>query len=542
VQNRNFSRSKTAIYTAFFICVLVSLFLKINILDVGAPFVTIDDNTTYEGGFLVWFGQSPPQRMYIESWLNGLSSIVTYSLYQLQSGGSLGINIVADAYNDYQTSPELYVKSYRLFSLFIDFITAYFVFLTAKIILPSNNNHKALLVTALYLLSYNAIWCFVVARPDNPMVLLSTIGLYFYYRSAFGKNLSYFLLSAVFFGLATGMKLHGAFFVIFIMFDLLRVNGFKKILSLAFPFGGVSLISFAVSAGSVLFDPLTYIKLRVLNVKDDVSPWIESGDQLGVILQGTGWLVLPLIFLSIYFIIKNKQIKQNQTITSILLLSVMWLLLFASIRQLRAYWMLPALPLFYILAVYGLFELKKKWQIYLVTLALITVMSFQSYIQSSAFKNVPFNEFQTWVKSTVKKDEKLFIFGYDALFLPLSPQAVTNVSNGYHLIMDKAKLSGESFTERHVRFWEERSKIKLFDMYKPNGNTYTYYSYYKTPLSEFSELIKFNEMDYLAVLDGFSAEDIDLNFLIKSQYIFLKSVVGPGGGGSGLTYSIYKKR
>jgi hypothetical protein len=169
-------------------------------------------------------------------------------------------------------------------------------------------------------------------------------------------------------------------------------------------------------------------------------------------------------------------------------------------------------------------------------------MSFQSYIQSSAFKNVPFNEFQTWVKSTVKKDEKLFIFGYDALFLPLSPQAVTNVSNGYHLIMDKAKLSGESFTERHVRFWEERSKIKLFDMYKPNGNTYTYYSYYKTPLSEFSELIKFNEMDYLAVLDGFSAEDIDLNFLIKSQYIFLKSVVGPGGGGSGLTYSIYKKR
>jgi hypothetical protein len=542
VQNRDFSRSKIAIYTAFLICVLVSLFLKINILDVGAPFVTIDDYTTYEGGFLVWFGHAPPQRMYIESWLNGLSSLVTYSIYQLQSGNSLSVNIVADAYNHYQKSPELYVKSYRILSLFIDFITAYFVFLTTKIILPSANNNKALLVSALYLLSYNAIWCFVVARPDNPMVLLSTIGLYFYYRSAFGKHPAYFLLSAMFLGLATGMKLHGAFFVIFIMFDLLRVNGLKKILALAFPFGCVSLISFAVSAGSILFDPLTYIKLRALNVKDDVSPWIESGDQLGVILQGTGWLVLPLIFLSIYFIIKNKQIKQNQTITSVLLLSVMWLLLFASIRQLRAYWMLPALPLFYILAVYGLFELKKKWQIYLASLALITVMSFQSYMQSSSFKNIPFYEFQTWVKSTVKKDEKLFIFGYDALFLPLSPQAVSNISNGYHVMMDKAKLSGESFTERHVRFWEERTKLKLFDMYQPTEKTYTYYSYYKTPLSEFSEIIDFNRIDYIAVLENFVVEDIDLTFLLSNQYVFLKSVVGPGGGGSGLTYSIYKKR
>jgi len=542
VQNNKFSSNKVTIYTAFLICVLVSLFFKINILDVGAPFVTIDDNTTYEGGFLVWFGQSPPQRMYIESWLNGLSSIVTFTIYQIQSGGSLGINIVADAYNHYQKSPELYVKSYRILSLFIDLLTVYFVFLTAKIILPSDNNQKALLVSALYLLSYNAIWCFVVARPDNPMVLLSTIGLYFYYRSAFGKNSTYFILSAVFLGLATGMKLHGAFFVVFIMFDLLRVNGLKKILSLAFPFGCVSLISFAVSAGSVLFDPLTYIKLRVLNAKDDVSPWIESGDQFGVILQGTGWLVIPLVFLSICFIVKNKQIKENQTITSILLLSVMWLLLFASIRQLRAYWMLPALPLFYILAVYGLFQLKRKWQIYLVSLALITVMSFQSYMQSSAFKNVPFNEFQTWVKSTVKKDEKLFIFGYDALFLPVSRVVVNNFSIGYNQIMLKAKSSGESFTERHVRFWEERSKLKLFDMYKPTDNTYTYYSYYKTPLSEFSELIKFNEMDYLAVLDGFVAEDMDLNYLVNRQYVFLTSVIGPGGGGSGLTYSIYKKR
>jgi len=49
-------------------------------------------------------------------------------------------------------------------------------------------------------------------------------------------------------------------------------------------------------------------------------------------------------------------------------------------------------------------------------------------------------------------------------------------------------------------------------------------------------------MDYLAVLDGFVAEDMDLNYLVNRQYVFLTSVIGPGGGGSGLTYSIYKKR
>ena len=542
MNNNQLLTKQWLVYGAFVLCAIISVALKVNILDVGAPFVTIDDNTTYEGGFLVWFGQAPPQRMYIESWLNGLSSIITYVIYQLQTGGSIGVNIVADAYNHYQISPDLYVKSYRLVSLFIDLLSAYFIFLTARIILPSQHQLKALAVTALYLLSYNAIWCYVVARPDNPMVLLSSIGLYLYYRSNFGANLSAFLLAGLFFGAATGMKLHGAFFVVFIVLDLLRVHGFKKALPLAMSFGVISVVAFFVAAGSALFDPLTYIKLRALNAKDDVSPWIQWGDQFWEIIQGTGFLIIPLIFGAIFVAIKTKVWRTQDKIVSVILLSILWLLLFGSIRQLRAYWMLPALPLFYILGVYGLFHLKKQWQSLVVLLTLFLLMGYQSYKQSSQFASTPFNEFRAWTQANVAQDEALFIFGYDALFLPVSKTTVNNVSSGYSAMMARAKDSGESFTERHVRFWEERSRLMLFDMYIPPENAYTYYSYHKTPLAEFSELIAFRDTKYIAVLDGFIADDIDITALLSAKYNFIISVTGPGGGGSGLTYAIYEKK
>ncbi|MDO6444971.1 glycosyltransferase family 39 protein [Colwellia sp. 1_MG-2023] len=533
--------NKNIAYGLFFVCLVISLVLKLNVLEVGAPFVTIDDNTTYEGGFLVWFGQAPPQRMYLESWINGLSSIVTYVIYQITNGGSLGVNLVADAYNHYLTAPDLYVKSYRIVSLFIDLLTAYFVFLTAKILLPNRHHIPALLVTALYLLSYNTIWCYVVARPDTPMVLLSTIGLYFYYRSDFGKHFNSFLLSALFLGIATGMKLHGAFFVIFIIIDLYRVHRFKTIISHILPFGFLSVMAFAVATGSVLFDPLTYIKLRVLNAKDDASPWIVWGEQFLEIFQGTGIFTVPLIIFAIVLLLKNEKVRQNNRFVSVLLLSVCWLMLFASIRQLRAYWMLPALPLFYILATYVLCELKSKWLAIATTLLMLGVMSFQSFQQSYDFKKTPFDEFRTWVETNVKQDEKLFIFGYDALFLPLSLEAANVIASGYQSMMVEAKQAGESYTERHVRFWEERTKLKLIDMYNLKNKGFTYYSYHKAPLKSFAERIDFENMDYIAVLDGFISETINIDYLVKHKYSKVASVIGPGGGGSGLTYTIYQK-
>lgn len=541
MQTEQLTNNKNFAYAVFLFCVAISIILKLNVLEVGAPFVTIDDNTTYEGGFLAWFGHAPPQRMYIESWLNGLSSIVTYVIYQLKNGGYLGVNLVADAYNHYLTVPDLYVKSYRVVSLLIDLLTAYFVYLTAKIILPSRHHIPALFATSLYLLSYNAIWCYVVARPDTPMALFSTIGLYFYYRSDFGKHFNSFLLSALFLGLATGMKLHGAFFVVFIVLDLFRVHRLKALISYIFPFGLLSVIAFSVAAGSVLFDPLTYIKLRALNVKDDASPWIAWGEQFIEIIKGTGVFTVPLIILSIVMLVKNKSLRQNNKIVSVLLLSVLWLMLFSSIRQLRAYWMLPALPLFYIIATYALFELKNKWLVITTATTMFCLMVFQSYQQSNEFKQIPYNELRAWVEQNVSQEEKLFILGYDALFLPLSKEATEVFSSGYNKLMNEAKERGESFTERHVRFWEERTKLKLIDMYNLKDKGYTYYSYYKTPLKDFAELIDFDNMDYIVVLDIFVSDTINIDLLVKSKYTKVTSVIGPGGGGSGLTYTIYQK-
>jgi hypothetical protein len=541
VQPNNIISNQHFTYGVFLICLVISVILKLNVLEVGAPFVTIDDNTTYEGGFLVWFGQAPPQRMYIESWINGLSSIITYIGFQIINGGDLGINIVADAYSHYASTPDLYVRSYRIVSLFIDLLTAYFVYLTARIVLPSQHNIQAFVVTAMYLLSYNTIWCYVVARPDTPMALFSTIGLYLYYSSDFGKDYKRFILSALLFGAATGMKLHGAFFVVFIIIDLFRVHGLKAIKPFILPFGILSVITFAVAAGSVLFDPLNYIKLRALNVKDDASPWIESGEQFFVILKGTGIFTVPLIITSLVLLFKNETLRKNNKIMSVVLLSILWLILFSSIRQLRAYWMLPALPLFYIVAIYVIFKIKNKWSVIGALLVTICLMTYQSFQQSKEFQNVPFNEFRAWVQQNVKEDEKLFIFGYDALFLPLSKEAQDITSNGYRKLMIEAKDIGQSYTERHVRFWEERSKMQLFDMYSPPTETFTYYSMFKTPLKDFSELIDFDNMNYIVVLEGIFGEEVNIDYYWKNKYSKVITVNGPGGGGTGLNYTIYKK-
>ena len=95
-------------------------------------------------------------------------------------------------------------------------------------------------------------------------MLFAVAGLLLYYRSDFGEKPKNLVLSGVLLGLATGMKLHGAFFVIFICLDLWRQLGFLEAIRRAFWFGLVAVLVFAVAAGSVLFDPALYVKLRLL--------------------------------------------------------------------------------------------------------------------------------------------------------------------------------------------------------------------------------------------------------------------------------------
>lgn len=525
--------------------IILSLWFKLSNLAVGAPFVTIDDHTMYEGGFLVWFGQAPPQRMYLESWISGITSLATYVVGQLNSGQPMGINLIADAYSDFHSFPERYVIAYRYVALAMDMLTAGFIFLMARTVLSSEPRHNAMavLATGFYLLSYNTLWCDVVARPDTLAALFSVIGLFFYYKSDFSQRSLYFFLSALCFGVATGAKLHAAFFVVFIILDCLRVLGLRAASVRIIPFGIISVLAFFIAAGSPIFDPLLYLKLRLLNVHDDVSPWIQWGDQFLVILRGTGWLVIPLLIAAAAIAWRRREWRRNQRVASVIFLSLCWVVLFCSIRQLRAYWMLSALPLFYIAAVYAIANIQRRAVAAVVASMIVVVMGWQCYEQAQSFRHTPYSQLQSWVRSNVQRQESIFILGYEALGLPKSSEVITHRRLGLERKIAASFAEGDSFTVRHVKLWEERSKLMLLSMLEyrsPAG--YSYYGYHSTPLDMYQDIIEFSAMDYVLLQEGFSLEqEPNIAQALQLEFTEVAQVVGPGGGGRGLNYRIYQR-
>jgi len=536
-------------YFPFLILLFVFLFsfgTKISVLDVGAPYVTIDDGTKYEGGFHVWFGQAPPQRMYIESWISGISSIATYVVRNVGQEGVLGLNLIADAYRDFRANPDPYVLSYRSVMLFVDFLTAVLVFLLAKEVARrhSEANWIAVIAASLYLLSFNTLWAYVVARPDTLTAFFAVAGLLLYYRSGFGQHQKTLILSGVILGLATGMKLHGAFFVIFICLDLWRQVGFKEAVRRALWFGIVSVLAFSVSAGSVIFDPALYIKLRLLNARDDASPWLEWGDQFVTLLRGTGWLVVPLIITLIGVVHRLPKLKGDPKLISVIFLSILWLLLFASLRVLRGYWMLPALPLFYIASAFTLVHLARSYLRLVALVLLFGVFSIQLWQEGKAFRDVPFNELRSWVVQNVEPDQTIYILGYTALNLPLNTSAIQKYKQVLESGFAEAVTNGESFTMRHIRLWEERANYRLLDMLNFQSATgYRYFGYNSFSPDVMEKLIAFENVDYIFLQAHFQiADEEQLAALVATEYELLISLTGPGGGGYGLSYDVYKRK
>lgn len=533
----------------FFLVAAIAIFslgLKLNSIHVGAPYITIDDQTMYEGGFLVWFGHAPPQRMYLESWLAGASSIATYAVRTLATGGDLGINLIADAYRDFYNNPDPYVTSYRSLSLLMDMLTALIVFLLARQVfrIRPHRDWLAAASAGLYLLSFNTLWCYIVARPDTPAVLFAALGLYLYYRSDFGEKRTSFLLSAGAFGLATGMKLHGAFFVVFICLDMWRMFGLRQAIARLFPYGCIAIFVFAVAAGSVLFDPALYVKLRALNARDDASPWLQWGDQFITILRGTGWLIVPLVLGAAWYARRSGQWKLNPQITSIIFLTICWLILFSSIRVMRAYWMLPALPLFYITAIYGLSELK-NWRLTTgVYVLLVGVMGWQLVGQMNQLRAAPYDELRNWISQNVQPQEPFYLLGYMAANLPRNTTAILNQKEGIERMLSEPIASGESFTERHIRLWEERSHLKLLDMLNFRSEIgFNYYGYYVSSPTVFENIVPFDSLEYVFLQDHFSLTDEpEIAAKLQSDFTVVATVVGPGGGGKGLSYSVYQRK
>src|SRR5512145_759993 len=100
--------NRKRIFITLTIAFFISAFFKLLNINTGSPFVTIDDITTFNGGFLVWFGEAPSQRMYIESWICGVSSLITFIIKMIVKGniGNININIVANAYRDFYGYPD----------------------------------------------------------------------------------------------------------------------------------------------------------------------------------------------------------------------------------------------------------------------------------------------------------------------------------------------------------------------------------------------------------------------------------------------------
>lgn len=529
---------------------VIALFLKLNIFDAGAPYVTIDDNTLFNAGFLVWFGEAPPQRMYLESWIVGFSSLLTYIGNLLMAGNidQLGLNIVADAYRAFLDAPDDYVKNYRVLMLAADLGTAWLVFLLAKHIFAGNPQALwlAVMSASMFLLSYNTLWCYVVGRPDTLTTLFAALGILYYYKSNAGERKNEFYIAAIALGCATGLKLHAALFVTFFIIDMIRQLGFFNALQRAITFGLISVFIFSVTAGSPLFDPLLYVKLRALNIKDDESPWLEWGDQVFTLLRGTGWILAPMIIAAAILALRDKSKKISAPIVSIIFVASLFLLFFLSIRQLRAYWMLPALPLFYIAASYALTRIKNRALAAASVASIFSILLMQTFYQSHEFDNARYDELQSWVKTNVKADEVIYIIGYDTLFLPCNTTCLQNRKYSLEHTLAEGLNKNEPYTHRHIRLWEERASLQFIDMLDVKSDTgFNYYGINGTPLDTLKGRVSFEEIQYALVMQGYTTPESEaLLIKIKQDFTKIATANAPGGkaGTGGLPYDIYVRK
>jgi hypothetical protein len=544
------SSEKYSAYSLAALAIAISLFFKLSLIKVGAPYTTIDDNTLFNAGFLVWFGEAPPQRMYLESWLTGLTSIITYVFHLISSGqiSQLGMNLVADAFRDFQNNPSDYVHNYRYLMLGFDLLTAFFIFRLSALFFDRQSDYPllALVPACLYLLTYNTLWCNLVARPDTMTAFFAVLGVYSYFLSAHGTKTTQLYWSAVFLGCATGFKLHAAMFVIAILIDLIRVHGIKTIFYRGLLFGVISVFIFCVVAGSPLFDPLLYIKLRALNVRDDASPWIKQGEQFLVILRSSGWFIIPLVLGAIFIAIKGWQKTTSQSVKSLIVITSLFLILFCSLRVLRGYWMLPALALFYILATYAISQIKYKSVIATCVLVLFGLMSVQTYQQAEHFKAANYNDLQNWIKANVKPQEKFYVIGFDTVFLPKNTAALQTQKEMIEQGFNSSVSTGESFTMRHVRLWEERAQLLLIDMLNAQSSTgYEYYALNSAPFENLKGTIEYQDFAYFLVMKGITNKDTNgLLAQVQSDYIKVAEANSPGGksGTGGLTFEIYARK
>ena len=525
---------------------LSAIFQSINVR-AGGPQMMIDDFSLMDGGFLVWFGNAPPQHCYLETWVCGITSIGVYVMKYLFSHGfhsvirlDFLVNLIPHAYRDYYLSPDLYYTAYRVVLIVVNMVTAYFLYRVARLFFEEEGKRfAAILPSVLYLFSYNTYWCVLVGRPDTLVSFVAVTGLYCYLKSIYKVESPYFWGAAALFGAAAGLKLHGAFFAVFICIDLFRTTGWKEGWKRIAIFVPIAVFLFLVADGALLFDPVKYIKARWLTYTDDLSPWIHWGDQFLKMLRGSGWVTIPIILLSPFIIAKGPR-KSDQRTRSVILISILWIILFSSIRQLRPYWMLPALPFFYLTFSLVIMQIKQDIFRKIAILGVVALFILQSVILVNDVRSSNMDQLRKWVLANISAEEPFYLFGYEILQLPRNTKCMNDIRTVVENKIRADSAAGLPFTYRHAKNWEEESALKLMDMLNYRSDVgYTYYSSIRYP---FEGNIRLEDMKYIIVQqDLLKTIDNTVTNTMRLRFTRIAQATGPGGDGTGLSYLIYKR-
>lgn len=436
-------------------------------LGVGGPQVNIDDFTIYEAGFLVWFGHAPPQHAYLESWINGLASLFTYLVKGIVQFGDLSfvdLEFVSKAYSDFYYTPDVYYAAYRFVIVLFYLGTGALVYLIGRQCVPACMAGLAPAFSAiLFLFSFNAFWCNLAGRPDTLVVFFAMIGILFYLKANYQDRSPWFWLAAASFGIAAGLKLHGAFFTIFAALDLLRVNGLRTGMRSFLLLALASVLFFVIADGTLLFDPLKYVKARVLTYQDDHSPYLVWGQQILTILRGSGWVAVPLALVG-WLVTRNEQHRAE--IRTILFFVLCWLALFLAIRQLRAYWMLPALPLFYLAVCVAIDRMKRLSPFVAAGIVLLFVT--QSAAEVMKIHQADYDGLRRWVEASTTTEDAIYLVGFSVLRVPRT-EAANSALRGTVEEGIRQDTKSHGFTYRHLKNWEEQTTLRLLEMLIPHA-------------------------------------------------------------------------
>ena len=319
-------------WVALTVAFTLSAGLKAVNLRVGGPQYMIDDFSLFDGGFLVWFGQAPPQHAYLECWVNGLCSLrigVRTALSGTWATARRAISsrrrcvttttrptftmrhIVPFSWGS-TSSPRSWCSSWR----------------GARWMDDSRGR-----------CGYGAVSVHIqhaVVRARGPTRYAHDARRHrwrrLYLLSEGQTDREGFWWAAVACGLAAGLKMHGGLITIFIVIDLIRRRGLRAGVRPALCFAATAFFFFLVADGSLPFDPLKYVKARWATYHDDYSPYLHWGNQFRVMLRPT---VIVLIPLAVYGAVQALRRRSPQAIQSLAVVALGWLVDFSLTRQLQ---------------------------------------------------------------------------------------------------------------------------------------------------------------------------------------------------------------